>query len=350
MHQIIDILFIRARDFLFKITNHSRTALVILAYACISLPFFIFHEWHLPWNYILFLSIFALVLGGMLIYGTLFLIKSYWLNPYHPLIELIVFIIFILALWTSEIFEFRAGKVFCFILITIFTLVRLVKAEFFLKILIASFLLVGNGLLSFKALQSVEIVSSYFLFKNKYKFEEVNLNEWVKNDNSYWNEEIKLGFTLNEEFVFYYPRDLKLENQTGAGQIAGLIGSSDNDPNRYPFIRMFYFPSYVPFELAQASEEISLYLKMQVSKEEIEDLQEIVSEEKTIQNIGSKFWTFFDLLRPRYAKTGFILIENLAHDKILLHITENLEKDQPHEPGLDFILKSFTFSNRPEGN
>ncbi len=232
----------------------------------------------------------------------------------------------------------------------VLVLVRLLRIDFFIKILIASLLLIGNSLLSFRGLQAVEIMSSYLLFKNKYNFEEADLNNWVKNENSYWNDEIKIGFTLNEEFVFYFPKDLELENKTGAGQIAGLIGSSDNDPNRYPFIRLFYFPAYVPFELEEATQEISLLLKMQVSKQEIEDLQEIVTEEKSLPNLGNKFWTFYDSLRPRYAKTGFILIQNLSHDKILLHITENLEKGQSHEAGIEKILQSFVFSNGLNGD
>jgi len=314
------------------------------------MPFFILHEWHLPWHYITFLTLFAVILGGILIYGTLFLIKTYWNEPYHPLIELGSILVFIFALWWSDIFVFRAGKVFFFMFMSLLILVRLLKLEFFVKILLASILLIGNGLISFRGLQGVEIASSYLLFKNKYKFDEVDLNKWEKTETGYWNEEIKFGFSLTEEFMFYLPKDLELENKTGAGQIAGIIGSSDNDPNRYPYIRIFYFPSYVPFELDQAIQDISLLLKMQVSKQEIEDLQEIITEEKSIQNLGSKFWTFYDSLRPRYAKTGFILIENLSHDKILLHITENLEKGQEHEIGVANILKSFIFSNTLDGD
>ncbi|WP_210412766.1 hypothetical protein [Leptospira ognonensis] len=345
MIQLIDDLLNRARYFLFKITNHSTTLIVIFAYILISLPFFIYHEWHLPWHYITFLSLFAVLLGGILIYGTLFLIQRYWKEPYHPLMEIGALAIFVFALWSSDVFIFRAGRVFFFMFMFLLILVRLLKIDFFLKILFATVLLVGNGLLSFRGLQGVEIASSYLLFKNKYNFEEVDLNNWKKTENNYWNDEIKIGFSLAEEFIFYLPKDLELENKTGAGQIAGIIGSSDNDPNRYPFIRFFYFPSYVPFELNQATQEISLLLKMQVSKEEIEDLQEIATEEKAIPNLGSKFWTFYDSLRPRYAKTGFILIENLSHDKILMHITENLEKGQDHEPGIESILKSFIFSD-----
>ncbi len=350
MLQLIDDLLNQARDFFLKITKGSPTAVVILAYIFISLPFFVYHEWHLPWHYISFLSLFAVILSGLLIYGTLFLVKAYWQEPYHPLIEIAAVSIFIFSLWLSEIFMFRAGNVFFVLFLLLLALVRLLKVDFFVKILFASILILGNGLLSFRGLQGVEIVSSYFLFKNKYKFEEVDLNKWEKKENQYWNEEIKVGFNLTEEFIFYLPKDLELENKTGAGQIAGLIGSSDTDPNRYPFIRLFFFPSYVPFELDQAVQEVSLLLKMQVSKQEIEDLQEIVTQEKTIVNIGSKFWTFYDSLRPRYAKTGFILIETLNHDKILMHITENLEKGQDHEPGIETILKSFIFSNTLQSN
>ncbi|MCZ8154889.1 MAG: hypothetical protein O9264_02140 [Leptospira sp.] len=350
MHQFKEYLSKTARDFLTKISIQSKTTIAISAYVMISLPFFIYHEWHLPWHYIIFLSSFAVILGAILIYGTLFLISVYWNEPYHPLIELIVFIIFIFALWMSDIFAFRAGKVFFFLFMGLVFLVRLTKVEFFLKILITSILLLGTSLLSFRGLQYVEVASAYILFKNKYSFEEVDLNKWEQKESFYWNEEIKVGFTLTEDFILFLPKDLELEEKTGAGQIAGIIGSSDTDPNKYPFIRMFYFPAYVPFEIQEAIQEFSALLKMQVSKQEIEDLQEIVSDEKSILNIGSKFWTFYDTLRPRYAKTGFILVENLHHDKLLLHITENLEKGQNHEAGIESLLKSFVFSDRLDGN
>ncbi|GBF51386.1 hypothetical protein LPTSP4_29220 [Leptospira ryugenii] len=334
-----------AREIFQKLTKNSRTVQLVIIFHFISIPFFIYHEWHLPIHYILSLVTLASLCSTILIYLTLYLIGIYVKNPFHPGFELLAGIIFIFSLWLSDVFQFRAGKVFFFICISFTLILRFLQMEAIVRILFVSFLLIGTSLVSFKALQSVEIVSSYLLFKNKFKFEEVDVNNWVVQDRNYWNEEIHLGFTLPEEFIFFKASDLSLENQTGVGQIAGIIGSSEQDPNRYPFIRMFYFPAYVPFEIEEANRDISEFLRIQVSKAEIEDLQEIVLEDKTILNLGSKYWTFFDLLRPRYAKTGFLLLENNRHDKILLHITENLEKDQVHEEGILSILKSLRFSD-----
>jgi len=346
MSQFTNKLSNQARDFLSPFTKGSTLTNLLVAYVVIALPFFVYHEWHLPWHYITLLSLAALICGSVLLLGTLYAIREYWKNPYHPLIEIIAAAVFIFSLWLSEVFHFRAGKVFFFILSFVIILIRVLRMDFYVKVSLATILLVGNGLLSFRALQTVEILFSYVLFKNKFKFEEVDLNSWAKSEteNSYWNDELKLGFKIPEDFYFFKPEDLNLEQKTGAGQIAGLIASSDTDANRYPFIRMFYFPSYVPFEIDQAAFEVSSYLNMQISKQEIEDLQEISSSETLLPNLGSKFWTFYDSLRPRYAKSGFILIENPNHDKILLHITENLEKGQAHEPGIESVLKSVRFT------
>ncbi len=333
-----------------KITKGSQTYLLLYTYALIALPFFVFHEWHLPAHYIAALAVFALITGLLLTYGTLYAIQEYWNNPYHPLIEIIVGVIFLFSLWLSEVFHFRAGKVFFFFIAVFLLLIRTLKIDFYAKLCLAAILIMANGLLSFRALQGMEILSSYILFKNKFDFEELDLNSWKQNGDSYWNENLKIGFKLTEEFSFYQPKDLSLEQKTGAGQIAGLIASSDIDPNQYPFIRMFYFPSYIPFDKSLAAKEVGEYLKIQVSRQEIEDVQEISPEEKALPNIGSGYWTFYDSLRPRYAKTGFVLLETPTGDKILMHITENLEKGKTHEPGIESVLSSFRFGDFTEGN
>ncbi len=75
----------------------------------------------------------------------------------------------------------------------------------------------------------------------------------------------------------------------------------------------------------------------------MEDLQEINQKETVDHVLKSKFYTFYDPLRPRYAKTGYILLSTAHHDKILLHITENLEKGEIHETGIKEFLESISF-------
>lgn len=309
-------------------------------------PFFIYHEFHLPWHYIFVLCLVSLFVGLIITYLSLYLIQLYWKETFHPLIEIGVLILFIFALWLAEVLIFEAGTVFLFIFILIAFFIRILSLAEYARLLLAFCLVASNALISFKALQGAEILSAYLLFKNKYQIEEKDLNQWqVTNTNEYWNEELQFGFNLPEGMYFFKPEDLTLEDKTGVGQIAGLLSASDNDANRYPFVRIFYFPDYVGFQKEQAVQEFSEFLQIQVSKGDIEDLQEIQQKEIQESILVSKFWTFYDLLRPRYSKTGFMILETRNHDKLLLHITENLEKGEIHEQTIREFLTSIRFSN-----
>ncbi|EMJ88264.1 hypothetical protein [Leptospira meyeri] len=324
---------------------------LLLLYSIVAIPFFIYHESHLPWHYIFVLCLISLIVGLFITYVSLYVIQRYWAETFHPFIELGVVVLFIFSLWLAEVLVFEAGTVFLFLLVAIAFLIRVLRLEEYARLLVAACLIASNALIAFKALQGAEVLSAYLLFKNKYQIEEKDLNDWViKDNNQYWNEELQFGFTLPQGFYFFKPEDLSLENKTGAGQIAGLLAFSDQDAERYPFVRIFYFPDYLGFQENQAIAEFSEFLKIQVSKGDIEDIQEIQQKELEPSIVTSKFWTFFDLLRPRYAKTGFILVETSNHDKLLFHITENLEKGEIHEQGIREFLSSMRFGNRLQSN
>ncbi|EOQ88980.1 hypothetical protein LEP1GSC202_1064 [Leptospira yanagawae serovar Saopaulo str. Sao Paulo = ATCC 700523] len=346
MNQILSKIKNQASGFFTQFFSPSTTRNLLLLYTILVVPFFVYHESHLPWHYIFVLCFISLVVGLLITYVSLYLIQLYWKETFHPFIEIGVLILFIFALWLTEILVFEAGTVFLFLFITLAFFIRILQLTEYARLLLAFCLVASNALISFKALQGAEIYSAYLLFKNKYHIEEKDLNKWeITNNNDYWNEELQIGFTLPEGMFFYKPEDLTLENKTGVGQIAGLLSFSDHDAERYPFVRIFYFPDYVGFQKEQAIQEFSEFLKIQVSKGDIEDLQEI--QQKEIQDfiLVSKFWTFYDLMRPRYSKTGFMIFENANHDKLLLHITENLEKGEIHEQVIREFLSSIRFRN-----
>ncbi|MDF3822099.1 hypothetical protein P3G55_19495 [Leptospira sp. 96542] len=350
MKQILIKIGKEASGFLRNTSKSKQFRLILIFYGFIAIPFFVYHEFHLPWHYILLLTIVSTMAGLTLTYVSLYIIIQYWKHPFFPVWELLTLFILIFALWLSEVFYFRAGVVFIFLFLITGFLIRILKIESYAKLLVASCLILANALISFRALQGAEILSAYMLFKNKYQFEEKNLNEWQNNGNKFWNSELEFGFELAEDFYFFNPSDLSFEEKTGAGQIAGLIASSDTDAERYPFIRIFYFPDYLGFTKEQAFGEFSSFLNIQTNKGILEDLQEIQQKEVIPNVVGSHFWTFYDPFRPRYAKTGFIVIETPKHDKILLHITENLEKDEIHEEGIRKILSSIRFAYSSESN
>ncbi|MCW7491499.1 hypothetical protein ND861_02405 [Leptospira sp. 2 VSF19] len=351
MLQILSKIKNHASGFFAKFLAPKTPRNLLILYSIIAIPFFIYHESHLPWHYIFALCIVSLVVGLFITYVSLYIIQRYWVETFHPFIELGVVLVFIFALWLAEVLVFEAGTVFLFLLVAIAFLIRVLHLAEYARLLLAACLIASNALIAFKALQGAEVLSAYLLFKNKYQIEEKDLNHWeITDNNQYWNEELQFGFTLPEGFYFFKPEDLTMENKTGAGQIAGLLAFSDHDAERYPFVRIFYFPDYLGFQENQAVAEFSEFLKIQVSKGDIEDIQEIQQKELEPFILTSKFWTFYDLLRPRYAKTGFILVDTPNHDKLLLHITENLEKGEIHEQGIREFLSSIRFGNRLQSN
>jgi|GEM_PF-1805895 len=326
-------------------------ASLFAGYTSISVFFYAYHEWHLPWHYIFFLCCFAVLFHSLLFLGIIWIAYQYWKETYHPLYELTAFFGLVVALFFTELLQARLGKLILVSLILLFLLLRVVRQKVLCRILIISISVLTSGLLSFQALQKGEILASYYLYKNKYTFEELDFKKWViGSEKDFWNPVLEIGFQISPSGSYFFtPEVLDIKERTGIGQLVGVLSSSENDPNRYPSIRIFYFPSFVHFGPNEAKKEMQEYLRALVSKREMEDLQEIVSEENQSYILDSKFWTFYDILRPRYAKTGYILLENRNHDSILLMITENLVKGEKHEDPIQIFLDSIRFSNASQG-
>jgi len=329
--------------------NFFRSSLrrnLFLAYTVLSFPFFCYHEAHLPIHYVLGLAFFAWLAGVVLFFLSLAVLQNYWLTIFHPGWEILSWSVFLFSLWLAEVLQFRAGKVFLVLLLSIFLFIRVARIDILAKLLLAGLWIASNGLLSFQTMQGFEVLASYNFYESKYPFQRDSLGNWESEDKKgFWNEKLSLGFDLPDEMYFFTPEDLGLKEKTGIGQIVGILSSSESDPNRYPSVRLFYLPSYIHFSSKEADQEVFGFLKIQEQKKEIEDLQEIKTEEPVPDNVGSRFWTFYDTMRPRYAKTGYILIETRSHDSLLFHITENLEKGRNHEEPIEVFLKSIRFSN-----
>ncbi|ASV09426.1 hypothetical protein B2G50_13445 [Leptospira interrogans serovar Canicola] len=103
-------------------------------------------------------------------------------------------------------------------------------------------MILTGGLLSFKILQQGEILTSYFLLKPTWEQKELTNWEYNLESRVLRNSNIQIQLSLPEDFYFHNPKNLTLKDQTGTGQIAGIISSSETDPNRYPSIRIFNFP------------------------------------------------------------------------------------------------------------
>lgn len=67
-----------------------------------------------------------------------------------------------------------------------------------------------------------------------------------------------------------------------------------------------------------------------------------LGEENFEKKMDGVFWTYYDNLRPRYAKTGFFIVSgNQFPDSFLFHISESLVKGKVHEEPVERILRGF---------
>jgi hypothetical protein len=320
----------------------------LLAYLLFVLPALIWHEKHLPIFYILILSVLTLTLGFILFLASVKIFENILKQGFHPIYEFLVYSILFFALALSGFLDDRAGVVFIFIFIAIVALFRFIKLKLHYGLSILAMLLLSNALLTFVALQKMEIFTAYYLFKNQLQFTEVDLSGWDFKDETriLSNLSIPIELKIPEEMFFHNPQDLGLKDKTGIGQIAGIISSSDHDPNSYPFARIFFFPAYVELDEKLVRDEVWKYIQLLVNQGEIEEVNEIQPnlDFKIFKSTPfNNFWTFYDIIRPRYAKTGFYYFQLPNGNKLLIHITENLEKGQYHEIKIQSLLNSIQF-------
>jgi hypothetical protein len=318
---------------------------ILFAYIGFVMPILIWHESHLPLLYILVLSTLTLIFGSILFYASIKVFEKILTNGFHILYELIAFIAFSIALVSSGFLDNRAGYVFLFIFLAIVGLFRFIQLKLQYALGILAIILLTNGLLTFVVLQKMEIFSAYHLFKSQLQFTEVDLSGWEFQEETkiLSNQSIPIEIKIPDGMFFYNPEDLGLKDKTGVGQIAGIISASDHDPNSYPLVRIFFFPVHIEVPETLIREEVWKYTQLLESQGEIEEINEIQPNREWLFDSRipyNAFWTFYDIIRPRYAKTGFYFFQLSNGNKLLIHITENLEKGSFHESKIQSLLDS----------
>ncbi|WCL49395.1 hypothetical protein [Leptospira sp. GIMC2001] len=308
----------------------------------------VWHEQHLPTSYILILATLTLIIGSLVFLASIIIYTKLLNIGFHPVYEFCILVVFYFALQMSGFLENRAGVVFVLIFLGAATLFRIIRTKLHYLLAMLAMILMANGLLSFVFLQKIELYTAYHLFRSAVQFTEADLSgwKWEEETRTLSNRSIPISMILPDTMFFHNPEDLGLKDKTGTGQIAGIISASDHDPNAYPFIRIFYFPAFIPVENELIRVEVEKYIQFQEKQGEIEDVNEIQPDRGTVFPNASgtnAFWTFYDIIRPRYAKTGYYFLRLEKGPSILLHLTENLEKGDFHEPSMDSLLESIRF-------
>lgn len=314
---------------------------ILLSYISISIPFLYYHEKHLPIFAVLLLISTTLIISISTFLISIQIIKFLFKNEFNVLYEAIFVII---SIWIIKLFGFlenQAGVIFLFFVMLIFLFFRFIRLKLYYQILLFGISIFINGLLSFKYLQYSEIFLFNKSLESKYQNETKDFTNWKFDEATriLSNEDIPLKIKLPTEYIFHNPKDLQIKEKTGTGQVAGILSSSP-DPNRYPLVRFFYVEPLINIEPSAVKEEVFNILnfeKTQGNIEEIKLLGDHIFEPKKWQGT---FWTFYDIIRPRYSKTGFYIYTLKDGSSIVISITENLVEGKYHEDSIVEILSS----------
>jgi hypothetical protein len=279
-----------------------------------------------------------------LAYLSLILLGWVFKRDYFWVTEFFYWGAFLGILYSLEILENRGGRVFLFFLFLLFLLFRQMQTKVYYRSLLFGLAILINGLLTFQSIALGEEYLFHSLFREKYEIESKEYTEWVFQENSklLTNKAIPLEIQVPTGLFFHSIENLSLKNKTGSGQIAGILSSSEKDPNIYPYIRIFVISGYRAINTSTIKEEYEQVLEFESKKGEMENLEYLQAHTPDNQPTWEgSFWKFFDRLRPRYTKSGFYLIKKGNGVHLVLDIRENITENTFHEEIIQNTLDSF---------
>jgi hypothetical protein len=314
---------------------------VILFYILVAIPFLYYHESHLPLGIIILLTSFTITVAVLLALVSFYMLGWVFRNEEIIFPEVLLIVSSLLIIYFLGLLENNAGIIFSFFSFVLFIFFRIFKIKVLHRVILLGLLIMINGLLSFQALQKMELFLFQHSFQDKYDTSALDLTKWEdsKDKKIYKNSDIPMEFELPEGFFFHNPKDLNVKNQTGSGQIAGIISNNIREPNQYPYIRFFIISGYNKVDFDTIQNEYSQLLDFDVHRNEIETVKLLGPHKIDSKKWEGRFWAFFDIMRPRTAKAGFYLIPLANNHYLVIDIRENYSETSFHEKDIEFILE-----------
>jgi hypothetical protein len=317
---------------------------IICIYTILAIPFLYNHESHLPFLVILVLIFTTLIVSLITFFLSILTLKHMFKKDFVFWQELLYLSIIIGTVYAFGFFDNQAGVIFLVFVLLFFLFYRMVRGVVYYRIILVGMALFVNGLLTFKYLQFSEIYLFNRSFQNKYETKDKDLTNWSFDDKSkiLKNEVLRISLKLPKDYFFHNPKDLQMKEKTGTGQIAGILSTGETNPNRYPLVRLFFVPEFIRVEPATIQEEYNSILDFEKHQGNMEEIKNLGAHQHPEKKWQGNFWTFYDILRPRYSKTGFYIYPLKDGSFLIIDITENLVENQFHENEIEEILKSIT--------
>ncbi|HNH58128.1 MAG TPA: hypothetical protein PK153_25220, partial [Leptospiraceae bacterium] len=242
-----------------KYNSLSFLTKIISIYTLLAIPFLYAHESHLPWFVILILILTTLFVSLSTLFLSILILKKLFQKDFILWQEALYTVSVILIVYSFGFFENQAGVIFLLFVLLFFLFYRAVRVVVYYRIILVGMAIFVNGLLTFKYLQFSEIYLFNRSIQTKYNEHEMDLSQWSFSEETriLKNETLRLTLKLPKDFFFHNPKDLKMKEKTGTGQIAGILSSSQVDPNRYPLVRIFFVPEFIKVDSTTIREEYS---------------------------------------------------------------------------------------------
>lgn len=326
-----------------KLGNTQKISLIYLLNCFL---FIYLHESHLTAGVFALLSISTLLFSVICLILTIFIL-SFLFEKKNLFWDLLVLLLLLASLFGLNFLNIRGNLLFIGIT-AIFALFFLFSRQWlYYRILQIGLAILVNALVSFQFLQTGEVLLFQKLVQNKLIANQQDYLQWSfdKVNRLLSNSKIPLYLKLPTGLFFHNPKNLTQKDKTGMGQLVGVISTGDErDPNIYPYIRLFILSSHLSARQQLLHSEFGKYLTFLKSRGEISEINYLGTANHAKKKWSGEFWTFYDKLRPRYAKIGYYTMKLDSKKILLIEIMDNLTKNHPHTKRIETVLESITRS------
>lgn len=315
---------------------------IICVYTLLAIPFLYYHESHLPILVIFILIVTTLVVSLLTFVLSMLTLKYMFRKDFVFWQEVLYLAVVIGTVYAFGFLDNQAGVIFLVFVLLFFLFYRMIQGVVYYRIILVGMALFVNGLLTFKYLQFSEIYLFNRSFQDKYDSSERDFTQWEYDEKTRTlkNEQVPITLSLPKDYFFHNPKDLTMKEKTGSGQIVGILSTGETNPNRYPLLRLFYVPELIRVDIATIKEEYNSILEFEKHQGNMEEIKNLGEHQHSDKKWQGNFWTFYDILRPRYSKTGFYIYPLKDGSYLIIDITENLVENQFHENEIEEIIKS----------
>jgi hypothetical protein len=319
-----------------------RVALVFLA----GLFFFIeFHHSSLRWFEILFFEFQGILIGFCLFTIAWFTYQKLGYRRTNIVLSFIITLVSFLIYYKSGLFKTREGLIFLVLFLFAQMVFYVTSSQFMINLGVYTNVVFLSCLTVFYADQKSEELISYLYNKSKYGFNEIEFNDWKIDGRVYTHEHPFIQFELPNDLYFYPASAIEWDESMGIGKIVSILAYSDRDPNLYPLIKIFYIPNYYSITEQEIREEFFKALLDRKEKGEFDEIKSIPDVPEGPKDSKGEFYSFYDVLRPRYSKIGYYTVYTNDNDIYLITIQENLEKYGFHEQIIQATLDKLRIEN-----